>query len=198
MIDANCGWDADTAIRCVHELADCQLALVEQPTPDGDYAALARVRRETRRPVMADDMCFNLVHARELIRNDGCDVISVYPGKNGGIRKSHEIVEFAAAARRGLHDRLEPRMGRRHRGDGAPGRRLAEHAGRELPRRHSRTRVSRSADRERPAGDRRPHHAAHQSPRPGRRGRLGPSFARAAQVSAYDLAGRGRFRRASP
>src|SRR5438270_793528 len=62
-IDANCGWDVDTAIRCLHELEDCQIALDEQPTPDGDYAAIARVRRETKPPVMADDMCFDLVHA---------------------------------------------------------------------------------------------------------------------------------------
>ena len=96
-IDANCGWDAETAIRCVNALADCHLALDEQPTPDGDYASLARVRRETTVPVMADDMCFDLVHARELVRNDACDLISVYPGKNGGIRKSKAIVDFAAA-----------------------------------------------------------------------------------------------------
>ncbi len=95
VIDANCGWDADTAIRCVKALRDCRIDLVEQPTPDGDYAAIARVRRETGVPVMADDMCFNLVHARELIRNKACDLISVYPGKNGGIRKSKEIVELA-------------------------------------------------------------------------------------------------------
>ncbi len=85
-----------TAIRCINELADCNLALDEQPTPDGDYAAIARVRRETTVPVMADDMCFNLVHAQELVRNNACDVISVYPGKNGGIRKAKEIVDFAA------------------------------------------------------------------------------------------------------
>lgn len=96
VIDANCGWSADTAIHCVRELADCRLLLVEQPTPDGDYAAMARVRRETGATVMADDMCFNLVHAWELVRNHACDVISVYPGKNGGIRKSREIAEFAA------------------------------------------------------------------------------------------------------
>jgi L-Ala-D/L-Glu epimerase len=95
-IDANCGWDVDTAIRCVHELEDCRIALNEQPTPDGDYAAIARVRRETKPLVMADDMCFDLVHARELMRCAGCDVISVYPGKNGGIRKARQIAEFAA------------------------------------------------------------------------------------------------------
>ncbi len=97
VIDANCGWDVETAIRKVHALADCRLSLVEQPTLDGDYAGLARVRHETGVPIMADDICFNLVHAEELIRNDCCDVISVYPGKNGGLRKSREIVEYAAA-----------------------------------------------------------------------------------------------------
>jgi L-alanine-DL-glutamate epimerase-like enolase superfamily enzyme len=94
VIDANCGWDAETAIRCVRELADCRVDLVEQPTPDGDYAAIAKVRRECGVPVMADDMCFDVVHAKELIRNQACDLISVYPGKNGGIRKSREIVEY--------------------------------------------------------------------------------------------------------
>jgi muconate cycloisomerase len=95
VIDANCGWDADTAIRCVRELAAARVDLVEQPTPDGDYASIARVRRECGVSVMADDMCFNLVHAQELIRNSACDLISVYPGKNGGIRKSRGIAELA-------------------------------------------------------------------------------------------------------
>jgi muconate cycloisomerase len=95
-IDANCGWSADTAIRAIREMAGYRVTLVEQPTPDGDYAALARVRRETGVPIMADDICFNLVHTQELVRNDCCDVISVYPGKQGGIRKAKEIVDFAA------------------------------------------------------------------------------------------------------
>jgi L-alanine-DL-glutamate epimerase-like enolase superfamily enzyme len=95
VIDANCGWDADTAISCIRKLADCQIDVVEQPTPDGDYESIARVRHACDVPVMADDMCFDLAHARELIRNRACDLISVYPGKNGGIRKSREIVLFA-------------------------------------------------------------------------------------------------------
>jgi L-alanine-DL-glutamate epimerase-like enolase superfamily enzyme len=95
-IDANCGWEVDTAIDCVNALEDCRLALVEQPTPDGDYAGLTRVRRETTPPVMADDICFDLIHARELLRGGCCDVISVYPGKNGGIGKARAIAELAA------------------------------------------------------------------------------------------------------
>jgi L-alanine-DL-glutamate epimerase-like enolase superfamily enzyme len=97
VIDANCGWDAETAVRAVNAMAELNIALDEQPTPDGDYAGMARVRRETRPPVMADDMCFNLVHAHELVRGQCCDVISVYPGKNGGIGRSKAIVDYAAA-----------------------------------------------------------------------------------------------------
>jgi muconate cycloisomerase len=96
MVDANCGWDVETAIWCINELEDCDLWLVEQPTPDGDFAGLARIRRETRPLVMADDICFDMSHARELILHEACDVISLYPGKNGGIRKSQRIAKFAA------------------------------------------------------------------------------------------------------
>jgi len=96
VIDANCGWDAETAIAAVRELADCEIDLVEQPTPDGDYQALAQVRRAITPPVLADDICFNMAHARELIHNACCDAISLYPGKNGGIRKAAAIAQFAA------------------------------------------------------------------------------------------------------
>lgn len=97
VIDANTGYDAETAIAVFDELRDCNVGLFEQPTPDGDYAALAQVRRAIQpTKVMADDMAFNLIHAKECIRNDAVDVISVYPGKNGGIRKCKEIVEYSA------------------------------------------------------------------------------------------------------
>ena len=95
VIDANCGWDVDIAIDCVTQLSDCRLDLVEQPTPDGDYLGLARLRRETGVKILADDICFDLIHAEELIRNECCDVISVYPGKNGGISRSIEILDYA-------------------------------------------------------------------------------------------------------
>ncbi len=96
VIDANCGWDAPTAIDCIRLLTDCRVTLVEQPTPQGDYEAMARVRRETGAVILADDICFDMVHAQELVRNQCCDAISLYPGKNGGIGKARAIAEFAA------------------------------------------------------------------------------------------------------
>lgn len=96
VIDANCGWDVPTAIHCVNAMEPLRISLVEQPTPDGDFSGIAQLRRETKPPVMADDMCFDMIDAEELVRHQGCDVISVYPGKNGGIARSRQIVEFAA------------------------------------------------------------------------------------------------------
>ena len=96
VIDANGGYDAATAIRVAEELEDCRVGLFEQPTPRGDFAGLAEVRRAIEPPVMADDICFDLADAVECIRNEACDVISVYPGKNGGIRKAQQIVDYAA------------------------------------------------------------------------------------------------------
>ena len=96
VIDANAGWDADTAIRAMERMADLDVGLFEQPTTKGDYHALAEVRRAISCPVMADDIVFDYAHALECIRNEACDVISLYPGKNGGIRKAVEIAELAA------------------------------------------------------------------------------------------------------
>ena len=59
-----CAKDPDIpALGMLNAMAELNIALVEQPTPDGDYAGLARVRRETGRKVMADDICFiNSIH----------------------------------------------------------------------------------------------------------------------------------------
>jgi L-alanine-DL-glutamate epimerase-like enolase superfamily enzyme len=95
-IDANGGWDAETAIGAVREMGPFDLALVEQPTPREDLGAMARVRRAVDVPVMADESVFTLAEAREALRREAADVLSIYPGKNGGIWRSREIAELAA------------------------------------------------------------------------------------------------------
>jgi L-alanine-DL-glutamate epimerase-like enolase superfamily enzyme len=100
-IDANCGWDVETAIYCIQALDACRLALVEQPTPNGDYGALARVRRETKPPVMADDICFDWVHAQELIRNQSV------PRQTGWNSESSPHRRFCSRTPSGLFDWLQ-------------------------------------------------------------------------------------------
>jgi muconate cycloisomerase len=95
VIDANCGYDAPEAIEAAGAMEPYRVSLFEQPTPRNDYASLADVRENVSMPVMADDIVFDFNHAVECIRHAACDVISIYPGKNGGIRKSKSIADYA-------------------------------------------------------------------------------------------------------
>jgi muconate cycloisomerase len=72
------------------------LTLVEQPLPRGDYTALRRLRRQTHQRILADESCFDEIEARELILQDCCDAISLYPGKQGGIAAARRIAALAA------------------------------------------------------------------------------------------------------
>lgn len=95
-IDANGGWNMEQATSCLHALADCDLALVEQPLPRGDYTSLRKLRRETGQKILADESCFDEIEARELILQECCDAISLYPGKQGGIAVARRIATLAA------------------------------------------------------------------------------------------------------
>lgn len=95
-IDANGGWNEADAIGCLTKLADCNLTLVEQPLPRGNYSGLKRLKQATGQKILADESCFDRVEAQELIEQGCCDALSLYPGKQGGIRKAREIAAFAA------------------------------------------------------------------------------------------------------
>ncbi|MEM7131027.1 MAG: enolase C-terminal domain-like protein [Chloroflexota bacterium] len=66
-----------------------------------DMDGLARVRSQTRLPIMADEAIFTLQDALNCIQKGAADIISVYPGKHGGILNTIAIVEIAEAA--GVH-----------------------------------------------------------------------------------------------
>jgi muconate cycloisomerase len=97
-IDSNCGWTIQQAKYCLRALADVNLLLAEQPIPAGDPAALAELRRDTPTPIMADESVFTLQDAWLLTMHRAADVLSVYPGKHGGIAATGEIVAVAKAA----------------------------------------------------------------------------------------------------
>ncbi|MFO1094156.1 MAG: mandelate racemase/muconate lactonizing enzyme family protein [Planctomycetaceae bacterium] len=96
VIDANCGYSPEDAIESARRMEPYHVGLFEQPTPRDDYEGLALVRKNVSMPVMADDMVFTFNQARECLRHDAVDVISIYPGKCGGIRKCRRIAEMAA------------------------------------------------------------------------------------------------------
>lgn len=97
-IDSNCGWTIQQAKHCLRALEACNLLLAEQPIHAGDPAALAEVRQSTSIPIMADESVFTLQDAWQLTTHRAADILSIYPGKHGGIAGTAEIVAVAKAA----------------------------------------------------------------------------------------------------
>jgi muconate cycloisomerase len=97
-IDANGGWNDEQARYCLKRIADCNVELVEQPLPRGDYSQLRKLRQDTGIKVLADESCFDEVHLRELILHNCCDAVTLYPGKQGGIAKARKLAAIAADA----------------------------------------------------------------------------------------------------
>jgi L-alanine-DL-glutamate epimerase-like enolase superfamily enzyme len=188
MIDANGGWDYPTARKCLGELVDCNLSLVEQPLPRGNYTELAALKRETGCKVLADESCFDEVEARELLTHGCCDAISLYPGKKRRHRQGAQDRRPRSRTRCPLFDRLESRMGCGSRRDAALHSFDAQHASRALSGRLSRSVLSRSLDRSGSAGHQWPQHHADRRSGTGNQHRLAPSRQLAdARLNAIEL-----------
>jgi L-Ala-D/L-Glu epimerase len=97
-VDANGGYTPDQAVWAARRLEALDVRLFEQPTRRGEHRAMAEVRRRSGIPVMADESVFTPQDALEVIRHDAADVLSLYPGKHGGIRATQAIARLAEAA----------------------------------------------------------------------------------------------------
>ena len=121
-IDANGAHaTADEAVRAIEALLPFDLALAEQPTPRDRIGLLAEVRRRVPVPILADEAIFTPGHLDEALDLDAFDILSIYPGKNGGFTHSLAMARKAQSAGQVLRDRLEPRDRPGPGGDGLPG-----------------------------------------------------------------------------
>jgi muconate cycloisomerase len=97
-VDANGGYTVEQGVWVASRLEKLEVVLFEQPTRRGDHAAMAEVRRRSGMPIMADESVFTPQDALEVIRHGAADVLSLYPGKHGGIRATQHIASMAEAA----------------------------------------------------------------------------------------------------
>jgi L-alanine-DL-glutamate epimerase-like enolase superfamily enzyme len=102
-VDVNGGWSVEQAIREIPRYKPFNLEYVEQPTPRWDIDGMARVKAAVDVPIMADESVFSVWQAEQVIAKRAADLISIYPGKNGGIRKSQKICHLAENAGIGCH-----------------------------------------------------------------------------------------------
>jgi L-alanine-DL-glutamate epimerase-like enolase superfamily enzyme len=97
-VDANGGYTVEQAVWAARRFAMLDVALFEQPTRRGDNAAMVEVRRRGGLPVMADESVFTPQDAWKVLRVGAADVLSLYPGKHGGVKAAQGIARMAEAA----------------------------------------------------------------------------------------------------
>ena len=97
IVDANQGWDLDTARRYGKEIRDCGILFFEQPLQSWDVDGMAALRRCLDMPLSADEGVATMQDAMRLIKAEAVDIFSIKVTKNGGIQPAKAICEYAAA-----------------------------------------------------------------------------------------------------
>jgi len=97
-VDANCGWDFSTARQALPKLEQYGIAFCEQPILPGRHELWRELRSVTSIPLMADESVFSVTDAWEICSQRSADILSIYPGKNGGISRTVNISQLAASA----------------------------------------------------------------------------------------------------
>lgn len=98
--DANQGYSPKEAIKLCR-LADkyeVGLEILEQPVPCWDLQGMALVRNSVDTLIEADESCFSIHDAMQVIRHEAADVLNVKIGKAGGLYNAKKIVALAEAA----------------------------------------------------------------------------------------------------
>ncbi len=96
-VDANGGYTVEQALWAARAFEKLEVALFEQPTRRGDHAAMAEVRARCGIPIMADESVFTAHDVLAVLRHRAADVLSLYPGKHGGVRATHYLARMAEA-----------------------------------------------------------------------------------------------------
>lgn len=99
-LDANQGWDVDEAIRVMgwFEADGLPIDLIEQPVERRDLPGMARVRRETAVPVMADESLWSVEDAERILEADAADMFNIKLAKTGGLQPARAIADIAQSA----------------------------------------------------------------------------------------------------
>jgi L-Ala-D/L-Glu epimerase len=94
-IDANEGWDVETAVRILGELERFEIELCEQPVPAGYPEQLRAIRERVSIPIVTDE---DSLVAADLPPLRGCvDGVNVKLAKTGGIRGALAMIHTARA-----------------------------------------------------------------------------------------------------
>jgi len=95
VLDANQAWSSPAeAVTFLKALSSLKIAWLEQPLPAQDYDGLARLRRQIRIPIMADESCHNLWHLKILKERHAIDLVNIKLSKCGGLLEAKRMIAY--------------------------------------------------------------------------------------------------------
>lgn len=97
-IDANQGWDTETAIQTLNKLSAFNIQHCEEPIPRWNFMDLPEIKKNSPIPIMADESCCDHHDAKRLIDLKACDYFNIKLGKSSGIYKAKKIIQLAEQA----------------------------------------------------------------------------------------------------
>ena len=95
-LDANQGWDFETAKTLLVKMGDYNIEFCEQPMRQWNDFHLPALRKISPVKIMADESIFNHHDALRLIYAGACDYVNIKFAKSGGIREAIRINEVCS------------------------------------------------------------------------------------------------------
>ena len=104
IVDANQAWDETVSARCLPQLHEMGVALVEQPVPAWNIAGMARLRaRPGTPPLLADECVFDAHDMLAVANAAAADAVSLKLVKHAGLLGVRKVAAVAEAAGIGLY-----------------------------------------------------------------------------------------------
>jgi o-succinylbenzoate synthase len=97
-LDANEGYEVETAINTLNDLQQYDIEFVEQPVASDDIEGMAGVRNNVEIPIMADESVREPEDVAQIIEHQAADMINIKLMKAGGIHNGVKIASMAAEA----------------------------------------------------------------------------------------------------
>jgi L-alanine-DL-glutamate epimerase-like enolase superfamily enzyme len=97
-IDANQGWTVAQASQALKKMEGFDIQFVEQPIEAENIQGLAKIKKASSIPVMADESVLSPYDAMCLIKANAVDLINIKLMKSGGIHNAAKIAAVAEAA----------------------------------------------------------------------------------------------------
>jgi L-alanine-DL-glutamate epimerase-like enolase superfamily enzyme len=96
--DANCGYDADTALAVAPRLADAGVAVLEAPLRPNHIAGYQALAKQAALPILMDEGIVSADELVEFIRLRMLNGVAMKPARCGGLRMARRQIEIVEDA----------------------------------------------------------------------------------------------------